>query len=169
MVAVQAVAYQETPTFSSHGKIYIFYFFNIYWYIFSIYMRWWKFTELLWLSFHDVCKSNHYTVQLKLVYSAVCQLYLNETRRKKRNTGLGDSLFLLFIHCFHCFAEASQLFVRWKTLSLKVACCKCNLEKWSMKRVVRVLHSWHTQQGCAGMLRSHGGMLLPIICGRIRP
>ena len=76
-----------------------------------------------WLAaVHKVAKSWTRLKQL------ACQLYLNEIGRK-RNTELGNSLFLLFIHCFHCFAEASQLFVRRKTLSLKVACCKCNLDK----------------------------------------
>ena len=36
----------------------------------------------MWLSFHDVCKSDHYAVHLKLI-NAVCHLYLNETGRKK--------------------------------------------------------------------------------------
>ena len=37
---------------------------------------------LVWSSFHDVCKSNHYAVWLNL-YSAIHQSYLNKTRRKK--------------------------------------------------------------------------------------
>ena len=101
-----------------------------------------------WLAaVHKVAKS---WTQLKQL---ACQLYLNEIGRK-RNTELGNSLFLLFTHCFHCFycfAEASQLFVRSKTLSLTVACCKCNLEKWSMRRAARILHSWHIEQELSGI------------------
>ena len=70
-----AVRYGEQILSSHHKEKYFFYFFNF------VSVRDDGYSlNLLWSSFHNVCKSKCYALNL---YSAVCQLYLNKTGRTK--------------------------------------------------------------------------------------
>ena len=75
--------------------------------------------SLLWYSFHDVFKPNHYAVNLNL-FSAVFQLYLNKSRTQLELTKKQR----------HYFATTKVHLV--KTMVLPVVMYEC--ESWTIKK-----------------------------------
>ena len=49
--------------------------------IFFVYIWWWM-LNLLWQSFHKICKSNHYALHLEHIQCSI-QLYINKAEKSK--------------------------------------------------------------------------------------